>query len=199
MILIPAAGASARMRGGDKLLEPVNGVPQLARAVRAALATGCAVTVTLRPEDTARRSVLSTLEVTRIAVPDAAEGMAASLRRGAAACPPGHALMVLPADMPEIGAADLERVLAAAHVARGRIVRATSADGRAGQPVLFPPRLVPRFSGLTGDTGARSLLAGETVATIALPGERALTDLDTPEDWAAWRLRADEGRGGLPG
>jgi CTP:molybdopterin cytidylyltransferase MocA len=189
LILIPAAGASSRMRGGDKLLEQVAGVPQMARAAMAALATGSAVAVTLRPGDTARRAALAGLDVSVIEVPDAAEGMAASLRAGARACPPGHAVMILPADMPEIGAEDLHRVLAAARQAPDRIVRATAEDGRPGQPVVFPPRLLARFATLAGDSGARGLMSGEPVVMVALPGARALVDLDTPEDWADWRAR----------
>mgnify|MGYP006910720262 CR=1 FL=1 len=40
---------------------------------------------------------------------------------------------------------------------------------------------------LSGDQGARALLKTVSVHDIALPGQRALTDLDTPEAWAAWR------------
>ncbi len=31
------------------------------------------------------------------------------------------------------------------------------------------------------------MMEGERIVTVALPGERAILDLDTPEDWAAWR------------
>ncbi|MEZ5755305.1 MAG: NTP transferase domain-containing protein [Paracoccaceae bacterium] len=48
-ILLLAAGSPPRMRGGDKLLEDVAGEPLLRRSARAALATGCPVTVTLPP------------------------------------------------------------------------------------------------------------------------------------------------------
>ena len=39
MILILAAGASSRMRGADKLLQPIDGIPQIARIAKAAIAT----------------------------------------------------------------------------------------------------------------------------------------------------------------
>jgi molybdenum cofactor cytidylyltransferase len=42
---------------------------------------------------------------------------------------------------------------------------------------------------LHGDQGARAVLAQEDVGLIALPGQNAITDLDTPEAWAAWRSR----------
>ncbi|MFD1808925.1 NTP transferase domain-containing protein [Gemmobacter lanyuensis] len=47
LILILAAGAASRMRGGDKMLEQVAGVPQLRRIVNAACATGAPVRVAL--------------------------------------------------------------------------------------------------------------------------------------------------------
>ena len=57
-ILLLAAGSSSRMRGGDKLLEPVAGRPLLTRIAEAALATGLPVHVALppdRPASAARR------------------------------------------------------------------------------------------------------------------------------------------------
>ncbi|WP_412506377.1 NTP transferase domain-containing protein, partial [Roseovarius sp. SYSU LYC5161] len=56
VILLPAAGASARMEGPDKLLEPVDGMPLLRRQVLMALATGAPVLVTLPPGAAKRRA-----------------------------------------------------------------------------------------------------------------------------------------------
>ncbi|WP_369022861.1 nucleotidyltransferase family protein [Rhodovulum iodosum] len=191
-ILILAAGASARMGGRDKLLEPVAGRALLRRQVEAALATGAPVVVTLPPGADARRAALAGLALRCVEVPDAAEGMAASLRAGVAALPAdADAVMVVLADMPEIGAAALAAMLKAGHAAPGAILRATAPDGTPGHPVIFPRRLFPELGRLSGDRGARDILkaqAGRVVA-VPLPGDQALTDLDTPEDWAAWRAK----------
>jgi molybdenum cofactor cytidylyltransferase len=42
---------------------------------------------------------------------------------------------------------------------------------------------------VTGDEGGRSVLAAhrDRVERIALPDDHAVLDLDTPEDWAAFR------------
>jgi CTP:molybdopterin cytidylyltransferase MocA len=58
-----------------------------------------------------------------------------------------------------------------------------------GHPVLFPARLRPALLRLKGDQGARDILRTEAdqILPLPLPGSRAVTDLDTPEDWAAWR------------
>ena len=54
-ILILAAGASSRMRGRDKLLQPIRGKPILRMVVDMALATGAPVMVTLPPASGPRR------------------------------------------------------------------------------------------------------------------------------------------------
>jgi molybdenum cofactor cytidylyltransferase len=188
VLLLLAAGSSSRMRGGDKLLEDVGGEPMLARSTRAAIATGFDVIVALRPDRPDRERALEGLAVRRVPVLDAAEGMAASLRGAVAAAPQGVAVAVLLADMPEIGAADLRALVAAFEAAGGdTVVRAASEDGRPGQPVIFPARLRPDLLALTGDAGGRDILRREEVHLVPLPGRRALTDLDTPEDFAAWR------------
>jgi CTP:molybdopterin cytidylyltransferase MocA len=40
---------------------------------------------------------------------------------------------------------------------------------------------------LSGDEGARAILRRHPPRLLALPGRHAVTDLDTPEDWARWR------------
>ena len=83
--LVLAAGASSRMRGRDKLLEPVDGAPVLRRTVLAALGSGADRTVVVVPPDAgARRVALEGLEADVVEAPDCAEGMAASLRAGLA-------------------------------------------------------------------------------------------------------------------
>jgi molybdenum cofactor cytidylyltransferase len=188
VLLVLAAGASSRMRGADKLLEPVDGVALIARTVGAALATGLPVIVALRPDRPARAEAIAGMAVERVTVPDAAEGMGASLRSAAAAAPEGAGLVVILADMPEITAEDLAALVAAFEAASGdKVVRAASEDGRPGQPVIFPARLRPALMALRGDTGGRDILKAETQVLVPLPGRRALVDLDTPEDFAAWR------------
>ena len=69
------------------------------------------------------------------------------------------------------------------------VVRAAGADGTPGSPALVPRRLFAALRSLDGDTGGRDVLKREAQDILPLPGRHALTDLDTPEDWAAWRAR----------
>lgn len=190
-ILILAAGASSRMRGGDKLLEQVAGRPLLRLMLERAVAAGAGpVLCTLPGPDHPRRACLDGLAVTPVLVPDASEGMGASIRAGVSALPDGcDAVMILPADLPELVTPDLHHMLTAWRDSPHAILRATDQTGREGHPVIFPADLFPALIRCHGDAGARDVLRAhaERIIRIPLPGRHATTDLDTPEDWAAWR------------
>lgn len=194
-VLIPAAGAARRMRGRDKLLEPVGGCPQLRRVAAMAMAAGAPTVVALPRGDVARREVLEGLAVRIVEVRDTAEGMAASLRAGVAALPPDCAgVMILPADMPGIDANDIQCLCEVFRAdPQAPILRGAAADGTPGHPVLFPARLFGALAEVAGDQGAREVLRRNAaqVRHVTLPGDHAVLDLDTPEDWHRWRARND--------
>jgi molybdenum cofactor cytidylyltransferase len=191
-ILILAAGAASRMRGTDKLLEQIDGIPQLRRVAAAALATRCPTYIALPTDRPARARVLDDLPVTRIPIPDAAEGMGASLR-GAARLIPDGAIMILLADLVDITAGDLQQVVAAHHAMPAAILRGANADGTPGHPTVIPADLRDPLLQLQGDAGARTLIHShrDRLHLVPLPGTHAITDLDTPEEWAAWRASRD--------
>jgi len=192
LILIPAAGASSRMRGRDKLLEEVRGQPLLRDRVEMALGLGHPVLVTLPPDRPRRAEALrgfANPNLATVIVEDAVTGLSASLRAGAdRAMRDGHAgLMVLLPDLPDLTQNDI-RIVLHSHD-KIRITRAMSEAGSAGHPVIFPSHLLAEMRHLTGDRGAQDLLRRHPVNPVALPDQRAITDLDTPEAWAAWRAR----------
>ncbi len=185
-IVIPAAGGSTRMRGRDKLMEPVDGQPLIALVAGRACDTGLPVLVVLPGPDHPRSHALKALPLTPVYLP-ASRGMGHSIATGIAALPVEcDGVMILPADMPEITSDDI-RAVASGFDGR-RPARATAPDGMPGHPVLFPAADVPALAQLDGDDGAREVLRVHgTVTRVTLPGRHALTDLDTPEAWAAWR------------
>lgn len=190
--MLAAAGASRRMRGCDKLLEDVGGMPLLRQQAMRALATGLPVLVTLPPGAAGRRAALGGLDPARLmiaALPDAPEGMAASIRAGAgwALDRGAGGLMVVLADMPEVTTDDMMSLVQRFDFKS--VLRGCNAAGRPGHPVLFPAGLFAALTRVRGDQGARDVLRGAPVALHRLPWDHALTDLDTPEDWAAWRTR----------
>lgn len=192
-ILILAAGAASRMRGGDKLREEVAGQPLLRLILERALAAATGpVLCTLPDADHPRMACLEGLDVMPVLVPDAAEGMGASIRAGVTALPQSSdAVMILPADLPELDSADLRRMIAAHEAAPDAILRAVDRDGQHGHPVVFPAALFDALQACHGDSGARDLLRAykDRIITIPLPAHHATTDLDTPEDWAVWRAK----------
>ena len=192
-ILILAAGASSRMRGGDKLLERVEDQPLLrVMATRAMAVARGPVLCTLPAADHPRAQCLDGIAVDRVIVPDAAEGMGASIRAGMAALPQGCiAVMILPADLPDLTEEDLRLMLDARQSQPDAILRAVDQDGMPGHPVIFPAAFFPDLASCAGDTGARGVLREHAarIVTVPLPAHHATTDLDTPEAWTAWRGR----------
>jgi molybdenum cofactor cytidylyltransferase len=191
-IIVLAAGQSRRMQGRDKLLEDVDGAPLIRRQVKTARsATTGAVMVALPPRPHPRYQALDGLDVTLLSVPDAGTGMNASLRHSFAALPRNApCAMVLLGDLPDLEVSDLCQVAAAVDLTSGtQIWRGATAQGGAGHPIIFHNSLFDAFATLHGDSGGREVVAKAEgrVELIPLKGARARADLDTPEDWAAWR------------
>ncbi|WP_278921801.1 nucleotidyltransferase family protein [Pseudophaeobacter profundi] len=185
-VLLLAAGASSRMAGQDKLIQRIDGKPLLARICQRADNTGLPCYVTLPSKTHPRAAHIGAAQI--VPVPDTAEGMAASIRAGVTALPDAiDAVMILPCDMPDLQTEDLLNLARRFHGPDSPVLRATTSTGTPGHPVLFPRRSFAGLRQITGDQGARALLRQETVQHVALPGQRAVTDLDTPEAWAKWR------------
>ena len=184
-ILLLAAGASSRMRGADKLIEEVGGEKLLTVMARRAARAG-RLRVTLPEGNAARAAALDGIDCEIVTLPAGCD-QSQSLAAGVAGL--SGPVLVMLADLPEVTAHDLHLLLALSRQAPDAILRAAGQDGSPGNPVLFPSDLLPDLQKIRGDKGARGLLKqyAARVHLVPLPGKRALTDLDTPEDWAAWR------------
>ena len=184
-ILLLAAGASSRMKGRDKLVEDVAGEPLLRVIARRAAKAG-PLRVTVPDGNDARAKALDGIDCEIVTLP-AGCTQSESLAAGTKGLS-GPVLVVL-ADMPEVTAHDMHLLLALSEQAPKAILRAAAKDGTPGNPVLFPGDLLADLQKIRGDKGARDLLKTHQarVHLVPLPDRRALIDLDTPEDWAAWR------------
>ncbi|WP_170393752.1 nucleotidyltransferase family protein [Ruegeria arenilitoris] len=191
-IILLAAGQSSRMGGQDKLLQIIDDQPLLRRA---ALIAGQAapVIVALPPAPHPRYEALDGLDMQKVEIPDALEGMNASLRGALAHVPPeAKAALILLADLPDITTEDLHAVLSAVQAHPDNLIwRGATEDGKPGHPVIFDRSLFDQLSRLTGDEGAQSVVRAhaDKVHLHALPAQHALLDLDTPADWATWRAK----------
>ncbi|MHA6262067.1 nucleotidyltransferase family protein [Arenibacterium sp. CAU 1754] len=193
-IILLAAGQSSRMRGADKLLEPVDRQPLIRRQAKLArAATTGPVIVALPAPPHARYEALDGIDVQIVPVPDASEGMNASLRRAFAALPQDTpAAMLLLGDLPELDLNDLKIILQAVDLQSSTLIwRGTTETGAPGHPIVFAAPLFDEFAKLSGDTGGRDVIkaAQGHIELIPLQGNHARMDLDTPEDWTAWRKK----------
>lgn len=186
-VLILAAGQSRRMRGVDKVLQDVDGVPLLQRQVRRACHIG-PVFVAL-PNETDPR-VAASSGATALFVPESCEGIGGTLRGAVPRLPEGPFMLLL-ADLICLNSNDLSVVLNVMHQHPHHLVwRGATAQGKPGHPIIFSETLRPEFETLHGDKGAQSFLTPLKSQTYLhhFPDNRARHDLDTPEDWEAWRL-----------
>ena len=190
-ILVLAAGASSRMRGRDKLVQRIKGKPILRMVAETALATGAPVLVTLPPASEARRAAVADLALQVVEVPDAGLGMSRSIVGGLAAITdpgPNDGMMILPADMPGFSAKALADLISRFRAEPDLAWRGGTTDGTPGHPAIFPRDLWPALAAISGDEGGRSVLKrhADRVRQVPLPGNMAILDLDTPEDWATY-------------
>ncbi len=123
-------------------------------------------------------------------------GQAGSLRCALEALPDDcAAVLFLLADQPLLDAALLER-LVKRYRQSGCATVAPAYRGRRGNPVLFDLKhWRTALFGLSGDQGARALLAEEAaIELVEVADEAVFDDLDTPQDyekmklaWRRWR------------
>jgi len=182
-IIVLAAGA-ARRYGSAKQLAALSGVSLVRRAAQAALEVSADVVVVTGAYDEAVSAELADLPLRRCASPDWVLGLGHSLAapfRAGLLSPECSALILL-ADQPLIGSAQLRALLAAHHTAPDKIIAADYGE-RLGPPCLFPPAFHAELAELSGDRGARPLLQRHAAKVLAVPMPEAAIDIDTPDDW----------------
>lgn len=180
MVVILAAG-SARRFGATKQLAGLRGRPLIAHAIAAARTADVGpVLVVVGHDARAVGDAAAAAGADEVVPnPDHRDGQATSLRAGVAAARArgAGAIVVLLGDEPDVPAAAVVGVAQA--LAGGAEVVRTGYDDGAGHPVGLHRRVFPRLTALTGDEGARRLLADADL--VAVPGPRP-RDVDHPGD-----------------
>jgi molybdenum cofactor cytidylyltransferase len=180
--VVLAAGRGSRF-GATKQLAVVEGLPLVAHAVRAAHAAGIGRVLVVVGHDGeavmagARRGG----EVVEVVNPDHAAGQSTSLRAGleAATAEGAEVAVVLLADQPGVDPS-VVRAVAGAVTGPVEAARARYEDGP-GHPVALAHGVWRRAAAVTGDRGARDLLAELALVEVEVPG-RVPVDVDAPED-----------------
>jgi CTP:molybdopterin cytidylyltransferase MocA len=194
--VVLAAGRGQRF-GGDipKPLLEFGGRPLVARAVDAAVTSGCApVLVVVGGDDVAA----AVAEATVVRNDDPDRGISSSLQcalRALADRADVDAAVVGLADQPLVGA-DAYRRLAAAFAEGARLAVATY-GGTRGNPLLLAREFWAEAEQLSGDEGARALFRRHDPREVPCDGTGDPSDVDTPDDLARletqWRSqRASE-------
>lgn len=185
MGVLLAAGRSRRY-GADKLLQELpDGTPVGVAACRALLSGVGAVIAVIGPECAPLAALLRAAGAHVSVCRAAAAGMGASLACGVRSSPEVDGWVVALADMPWIKAATT-RAVASALAERAGCV-APFYRGRRGHPVGFARRFGAELCRLSGDEGARSILARESdhVHRLDVEDPGILLDIDEPGDLVA--------------
>lgn len=187
--VVLAAGRGTRMPHAHKLTADLGGAPLLRRAVEAACASRARPVIVVTGHEADKvRAALAGLEVSFVHNPDYAEGLSTSLRAGIGALPPEvDRAVVLLGDMPKVETRLVDRLADAINVPEGRLIAVPVSEGRRGNPVGWSRALFGDLMALTGDVGARHLIAAnaEAVAEVPVEGEGAFLDIDTREELEA--------------
>ncbi|QHO75896.1 4-diphosphocytidyl-2C-methyl-D-erythritol kinase [Bradyrhizobium sp. CCBAU 051011] len=189
--IVLAAGRSTRMGGPNKLLAEIDGkklVRIVAEQVLASKATEVIVVTGHQAELV--EQALAGLNVKFVRNPDFAGGLASSVKAGIAAVPENaDGAIVCLGDMPLISAKLIDQLIETFAPDRGHLIAVPVSDGRRGNPVLWSRRFFKELMTLDGDVGARHLIAkhAEAVAEVAVDGQSAFLDIDTPQALEAAR------------
>jgi len=187
--IVLAAGMSSRM-GANKLLQEWRGKALLRWTVEAALASEAKPVIVVTGHDaTSAEAILRGLDVVIVRNPAYREGLSTSLRRGLSELPESaDGALVMLGDMPEVSGDLLNRMIAAFSPTDGRSICVAVHEGKRGNPVLWSRAFFGEMSAITGDTGAKNLLAANEEQLCEIEtGAAALRDVDTPEALAQLR------------
>jgi molybdenum cofactor cytidylyltransferase len=130
-----------------------------------------------RAERLARGVADDVIVVTPELNPDAAEGIASSIRAGVRLADPNARILIMLCDQPLITIAHLRDL-----VSIDAPIVATGYAGIAGVPAVFAPEFASELLALRGDRGARVVIETHRDVTHVVPFEDAAVDIDTTDD-----------------
>jgi molybdenum cofactor cytidylyltransferase len=193
LLIILAAGRGSRfVAEGHKLEQPLQGLTLLARTLASAIASHLPVlVVTTRALEPQARHFVAARDV--VVLPEAGSaselGMGYSIAAGVGARPDAPGWLLLPADMPLVQPATM---VAVSRALEHHPVAYAQHRGRRGHPVGFASELYSELVTLTGDQGARRLVARYPAHAVDVDDPGVLVDVDTEEDLIALRASQEQ-------
>ena len=186
--IVLAAGSSSRMEGANKLLLPWQDQCVLQVVVELICEVGLGeVIVVTGHQQAAIEEALTHYPVRLVHNPDFAEGMAASIRVGVAAAVGEQGYLFALGDMPQIAGTTMLKVAETLKSREAIVVPVR--DGRRGHPVAIGSAHRDALLALTGDRGARAVLAknAANVVEVSVEDKGIFVDVDTRESYRAAR------------
>ena len=169
--LVLAAGLSRRSGTTNKLLATVDGRPMVRAVAETVLEAGFRPVLAVTGHEREKvRAALGGLDVGFAHNPDYAEGMASSIRHGVAALDDDVAgVLIALGDMPWVAAETLVALAGAFDAASRLDICRPAHAGKPGNPVLFGRRHFAALMALTGDVGAKGVIAANPDSVVDVP------------------------------
>lgn len=185
-IIVLAAGQGRRFVGErHKLEQPLAAGSVLGTTLRHAIETGLpVVVVTTAALAGSVATQLARRDIVVLEDGQAQRGMGHSIAAGVAERASAMGWLVLPGDMPLVRP---DTLLAVAACLEHHAIAYAQYRGRRGHPVAFGAEMYSELIGLTGDEGARRLIARYPSGACEVDDPGVLVDVDTVADLAAVR------------
>lgn len=161
--IVLAAGLSRRAAPRNKLLQPFDRRPVVRATVEAFCGVGFGEVLVVTGHERERvEAALAGLPVSFVFAPDFARGMGCSLAAGVRAAAAGaRGFAVAPGDLPWLTPKLVAKVAEPFLAGGGAVHVIPLAQGERGHPAMLGAWLRPQLEALTGDEGARRLLASD--------------------------------------
>lgn len=191
VVVVLAAGRGERFKGSGHKLEQALGTETvlaatIGHAIESQLQVLVVTTESLAPQV---RRMVAARDVVIVPEPGlgkaATFGMGHSIAAGVSASSQAPAWLILPGDMPLVQPSSLLAVAAALEQSP---IAYAQYRGRRGHPVGFSAELYSELTELSGDEGARRIVARFPGVGVELDDPGVLQDVDTQEDLHRLRL-----------
>jgi molybdenum cofactor cytidylyltransferase len=182
--VVLAAGMSTRMEG-NKLLAQIEGEALVRRVVRSAEASRAQPIIVVTGHEHERvKTALAGIDCRIVHNSNFREGLSTSLQTGIRAVGECDGAIILLGDMPVISSSLIDKMISALDPENACAICVATFCGRRGNPVLFDRRFFPELQAMSGDVGARDVVAKyrELVCEVEAGNEGPLIDLDTSQD-----------------
>lgn len=184
--IILAAGQSKRFGGQNKMLFEIDGEAVIRHTVDRVSRAGLGDIVLVSGEDAVDiEKACQNTNVRYIENRTPWAGMGTSLAAGANALSGDmEAFLVVLGDMPYLKSETIVQLVEAFDPQSGNDISVPFFDGRRGHPVLFAQKYLNQLRALTGDQGAKAILAAhpERIQAVTVDDAGTLVDIDTPDD-----------------